>query len=294
MEWVATNKRLLKYMNRALSEDGNRDTVVAARYVALNTKAKLVRGDIVIAAANGYATAREYSEILKRALPIACAIEYVHAASLIEDDMTDKSELRRSFPACHIRFGEDIAHNASQHLVQRAYEIIASERTLTDKQRVDIIIRASKAGREMTIGQDKDITQKGLETLEDVLKMYEQKTGALIGAAAVSGGIVGGAPLGDVILLNRIWRRCGVAYQIGDDLLDALGREENIGKPTNQDQGKLTVIQALGGNIDKVMALKKRFDDMVKGDVAKLNGEYTLLKEIIFKMGSKHQELISG
>ncbi len=275
-------RELYVHMGNVLSDMSvpRQKTVEAARYVALNENGGLHRPLLLFSAADGY------SIPIKRALPFGAAIEFIHSASLIDDDIADKSDLRRGKSSCHIAFGEDIARLANTFLIQKAYGQIAEGNDFSMKKKVEIIARAHDVGAKMCLGQERDITQEGLDRCEDVIRMYERKTGALIGLSLSIGGIIGGASPDEIEALNRIGINSGVSYQIIDDALDNIVDTRDTGKPKNQDVNKKTLLNLIGW--DNVKALKKEKDLEIDNLIYSLNGEFSLLRNALKKLTCAH------
>ncbi len=275
-------RELYDHMGNVLSDMSvpRQQTVEAARYVALNESGGLHRPLLL------FATAEGYSIPIKRALPLGAAVEFIHSASLIDDDIADKSDLRRGKPSCHIAFGEDVARLANTFLVQKAYGQIAEGNDFSLKKKVEIIARAHDVGARMCLGQERDITQDGLDKYSDVVRMYERKTGALIGLALSIGGIIGGASQEEVEALSRIGVNAGVSYQIIDDALDNIADERDTGKPKNQDANKKTLLNLIGW--DNVKALKKERDSEIDKLLYSFDGEFPMLETLLKKLTCAH------
>ncbi len=177
------------------------------------------------------------------ALPFACAIECVHASSLIHDDMPcmDNDELRRGKPTNHIVFGEDIALLAGDALITRGYELAARNRFVAPETALSataMLLRDAGAfgmmgGQQIDLLGEKDPVDFPL-----LLKMHAKKTGALIRASACLGCHAAGiSDFNDVRMKAAIAyaEGIGLAFQIVDDILDAVGDEKTLGKKTQMD-----------------------------------------------------------
>ncbi len=260
-------------------------TIEAESHMLLNDSGGLYRPLLLIATAKGYSVA------VKKALPFAAAVEFVHAASLIEDDIMDKSDTRRDKPSCHIQFGIDIALLAHTHLVQRAYEQILNPlNRVTNGQRIAIARKAYAVGKGMTLGQERDVTQESLESKEEIVRMYEKKSGLLIGLALASGGILGGACEEDVQALERMGIKAGVGYQIIDDALDERAPQSVTGKPRGQDANKKTLLKLVGW--EEVKKLKAESDSEVDRLYGTLHGDQSLLMDLMLHLRHKHDQYL--
>ncbi len=186
------------------------------------------------------------------AMALACAIEMIHAYSLIHDDLPcmDDDDFRRGKPSCHKAFGEANALLAGDGLLTLAFET-AADAPLSDAQRVEAVRTLAKAAgvRGMLGGQVIDLSCEGKPVdLETLNTLYELKTGALLRASARLGCLAGNA--GEELLetADRYARACGLAFQITDDILDVAGDAEKLGKPTGSDEEnhKTTYVTLLG------------------------------------------------
>ncbi|WP_185984922.1 polyprenyl synthetase family protein [Aureimonas mangrovi] len=184
------------------------------------------------------------------AVDIGCAIEMVHAASLILDDLPcmDDAELRRGEPALHRRHGEDIAVLAAVSLLSDAYGLVAAQASLDAAARVECVAILSRAVglRGLVGGQFQDLREGQRErALSQILETNALKTGSLFRAAVEAGAIVAGAqaarePLSDFA------QELGHAFQLLDDLLDKAPDARVSGKNPGQDAGKSTVVALIG------------------------------------------------
>jgi len=190
------------------------------------------------------------------ALPAACALEMVHAYSLIHDDLPcmDDDDLRRGKPSCHIAFGEAVAVLAGdglqtcafEHLSDgRAVSLLGAERALRLVRCISTAIGASG----MLGGQTIDVTKEGVCLTPDAHReMVQMKTGALLRAAVECGCICAGAGEEKTALALRFGEAVGTAFQVTDDILDVEGDKDRLGKPvgSDADQKKNTFVTVLG------------------------------------------------
>lgn len=186
------------------------------------------------------------------ALPAACAVEMVHAYSLIHDDLPamDNDDLRRGQPTCHRKFDEATAILAGDALLTRAFEVLAKGIQPPSLAAECCAVLAEAAGACCLVGgQADDIhavqTSASLDLLESI---HRRKTGALIEAAIALGAAIAGAPAEIRGGLSEYSRALGLAFQITDDLLDLEGDEKLVGKRLKKDdaQQKLTFPRFLG------------------------------------------------
>lgn len=172
------------------------------------------------------------------ALPIACAIEFLHTSSLILDDLPamDDAKLRRGRAALNLMYGEGLALLAALALLNQAYALLARDgegRAGTGR----LIAEASRCiGPDGMIGgQAADIDIRTSRDNSHALASRQLKTTALARLTIVAGAIADGAAEQDVAALARYGECLGSAYQIRDDLLDELGESATIGKNVGQD-----------------------------------------------------------
>ena len=182
--------------------------------------------------------------------PFMAAIEFIHSYSLVHDDLPamDNDDYRRGKLTTHKKFGEDFGILAGDALLNHAYEtmlnaILSSYSNGYDK---DIIFRmnkaasviAGKAGIDgMVGGQSLDVYLTGKDMNKDQLDyIFNLKTGALIEASFMAGGILAGADDNTVDDLCLAGHLVGVAFQIQDDILDIYGSEKELGKPVHSDE----------------------------------------------------------
>lgn len=202
-------------------------------------------------------TARMFSEDVPE-LPYFCAaIEFIHSYSLVHDDMPciDNDEYRRGRKTTHAVYGETTALLAGDGLLNFAYETASASFEVTNnpvKAAKALSVLAKKAGIfGMVGGQAVDVecekTNNPL-TKEKLLYIHENKTGALIEASMMIGGILAGASDEDVKKLERAASDIGIAFQIRDDILDVEGSFEELGKPIGSDEenGKDTYVTLFG------------------------------------------------
>ena len=188
------------------------------------------------------------------AMPFACAIEMIHAYSLIHDDLPcmDNDDFRRGKPSCHKQFGEANALLAGDSLLTYAFEYpLTAESSLPAERRLAALRELAKfAGcRGMAGGQyiDLDSEEKKIPpALLDKLQLL--KTSALMRASGDMGAIIGGAEDEQLAAADNYCRLIGLAFQITDDILDVTGDEKLLGKPTHSDEAneKSTYVSLYG------------------------------------------------
>ncbi len=186
------------------------------------------------------------------AMPAACAVEMVHAYSLIHDDLPamDDDDLRRGLPTCHRKFGEALAILAGDALLALALEVVACGVRPAEAAAACCGVLARAAGPcELVGGQADDVRGGdgggGIEVLESI---HRRKTGAMIRASLRLGAITARAGAAELEALDGYGRSLGLLFQITDDLLDVRGQQEQTGKRVGKDSAlhKLTYPGLLG------------------------------------------------
>jgi geranylgeranyl diphosphate synthase type II len=231
---------------RAVPEMGSHPATLddAMRYTLL-LPGKRLRGILVLATC----------ELLKGrtedALPLACAVELVHASSLILDDLPsmDAATLRRGKPTLHKVVGEANAILAAVALLNSAYAMIQDAPALKDRARVRASARLAEAiGVSGLIGgQVADLEATGRKVDLDALEyIHSHKTGALFIAAAELGAIAAGGRARDSEALSLYAKNLGLAFQITDDLLDYSGNPGTTGKDAGLDRNRTTFVNLCG------------------------------------------------
>jgi len=186
----------------------------------------------------------------------ACAVELVHAYSLVHDDLPamDDDDLRRGQPTCHKAFGEATAILAGDALQALAFHVLAHDGAMLASaghrvQMIDTLAVAS-GSRGMAGGQALDLAAVGRTlTLAELENMHIHKTGALIRASVVLAAMSSPeVDAGVVAQLDHYAKRIGLAFQVQDDILDIEGDPESAGKRLRKDEerGKATFVSLLG------------------------------------------------
>ncbi|UPY39114.1 polyprenyl synthetase family protein [Sediminicoccus sp. KRV36] len=211
---------------------------------------KRMRGFLVLEGARQFGVSRS------AALRVACAIEMMHAYSLIHDDLPamDNDDLRRGKPTSHKQFDEATAILAGDALQCHAFTVLADDATHPDPAvRIELVRMLARAAgpRGMCGGQMLDIMAEQATTpLEEpaIGRLQLLKTGKLIEFSAEAGAVLGKAASSQRHALAAYGRDLGAAFQIADDLLDATASTETMGKATAKDAeaGKATLVGLLG------------------------------------------------
>lgn len=218
------------------------------------------------------------------ALPVAAAVEALHAYSLVHDDLPamDDDDLRRGQPTTHIRFNEATAILAGDALQSMAFGLLASDAVGSAAVRVALVQAFADAvgARGMVYGQMLDIAAESADlplTLDEITQLQNGKTGALIEFSAKAGALLAGA---DPAPLTSYARNVGLAFQIADDILDVTGDEAATGKRVGKDDaaGKATFVSLLG--LDGARALEQDLTEKGKNALSPYGDRAGNLREL--------------
>jgi farnesyl diphosphate synthase len=194
---------------------------------------------------------------------VACAVEMIHAYSLVHDDLPcmDDDVLRRGKPTVHVEFDQATAMLAGDALQALAFQLLSEQPRMADAAVPLEMVRtlAVAAGsRGMAGGQAFDLESTGKQLSQPELEfMHVRKTGALISAAVKLGALCGGSC---PAALEQYAHRVGLAFQVVDDVLDAEASTATLGKTAGKDskQGKPTYVSAMGAPRAKAFAEELR------------------------------------
>jgi len=228
-----------------------------AKYSLLGS-GKRVRSSLSLAVSDCFSIPRS------KILPFAAAVELIHAASLIHDDLPclDNDDLRRGKPSCHKAFGEGYAVIAGDYLLGRAFSLVVRSEDITAEEKSNLVQLLAFATEMLCEGQVLDINaqytsldsqSKKLSSIElrnELIRRHSKKTGALIEASVV-------APLYLIScierekympLLSDYGKKIGLLFQVVDDILDQTASVEEMGKLGKSDTrlGIYTYVSVLG------------------------------------------------
>jgi octaprenyl-diphosphate synthase len=158
-------------------------------------------------------------------------VELVHMATLVHDDTIDKSAVRRGKPTINSRWNEQVSIIMGDYVYTKVFKILA------DLKMFKVMDILAKSTHDMTIGEMAQIERKNnLTTTEDeYMTVIDNKTASLIAAACEIGATVGGAGERGAEVCSSFGRQVGLAFQIMDDILDFVGDERVLGKPSGSD-----------------------------------------------------------
>ena len=263
------------------ADDGPAHLHEAMRYASLNG-GKRIRAMLVYAAGHAVNAAMDDLD------PAACAVELIHAYSLVHDDLPamDNDSLRRGKPSCHVAYDEATAILVGDGLQSLAFETLAgysSANLQPEKQMQMIKLLAGAAGHAgMVGGQAWDMAAQGSKlTIDQLSELHLGKTGALIKASVLLGALSGETSTATTIAaLEEFSTRIGLAFQIVDDILDEEADTETLGKNSGVDRAlsKATFQATIGLEASRQMA--KRCHSKALSALDILNGDTHFLRTL--------------
>jgi len=237
------------------------DIEKAARYACL-TKGHYWRPLLLVK------TAKCYRVDIEESLPSAIALELIHNASLILDDLPsmDNAVSRRKIKSCHAKYNTAVAELCSHYLIQLAILTITNSRR--NSQKTEILNSMAETALLLLKGQENDLSTKET-SLEEKIEEYKLKSGSLFALATVIGGRLGYPPHEEIDHLRNFGMNLGVAYQIKDDIADY-----RIDKKI----GRKTLIHLVGlkeGNM-----LKKEYERLARSELKQISRNLSPLETI--------------
>ena len=287
-------QRIFAYMPK---ESSFQKTVIDAMQYTMEAGGKRIRPMLMVETYHLFGGKDKFIE------PFMAAIEMIHTYSLIHDDLPalDNDDYRRGRKTAHVVYGEAMAILAGDSLLNYAYETAAKAYTMVeraDREDISVMQRELQMRRAvdqaMTIlaarpgiygmigGQVADVELTGTRlTKEQLLYIYENKTGALIEAAMLIGAVLAGASDKELEKIRQVAYNVGMAFQIQDDILDETATFEELGKPIHSDEisGKVTYVTIHGIEASKkeVERLSEEAIAIVKG----MRGDGSFLNALI-------------
>jgi octaprenyl-diphosphate synthase len=174
-----------------------------------------------------------------RSIRLACAVELLHTATLIHDDVVDQAPLRRGRPSTNARWGDDASVLVGDHLYSKSFAMLVRD---NDRAIMETLARATVSMTEAEVFQ-LERKRSGVTTEADYLRIITQKTASFISACSRIGALLGGLPVAQADGLTRYGLDIGVAFQISDDALDFVADQDRLGKAIGSDlrEGKRTL-----------------------------------------------------
>lgn len=272
------NARLEELMRA--DEDACPTLVEAMRY-SLLTPGKRVRPLLALL------TALDCGRDPRPLIDFGCALELVHCASLMLDDLPcmDNARMRRGQPAAHIQFGEATTTLAAIALLNQAFGVIASSSTLAESVRCQLVARVSQAvgTAGLVSGQSRDLVERkgGLDS-DGLARINQQKTGVLFELAVVGGGMIVDLSQARLEALNSYAGHVGQAFQTADDLLDCRKHSKNSGKDCGADVDKAGSVHQVGESAmrERLQHELARADDQLE----RLGLDQSLLRAFVLSL----------
>jgi len=249
----------------------NLDLIFEAEKYSLLSGGKRVRAFLV------FEFCKAFGKGEKEAAPFACAVEMIHAYSLIHDDLPcmDDDDYRRGKLTNHKVYGEAVAVLAGDALLTKAFEVAASNRSVTSNVALCAVTALAEAAgdRGMVGGQILDI--KAEESNKNELSMLENihrlKTGAMIKVSAKLGCLAAGIDPESEIMRDaeKYAENVGYAFQIVDDVLDVVGDSAVLGKNTGSDKNNNKLTYMSFYSVDEALTLARKLTDNAVAIISK-------------------------
>ena len=228
------------------------------------------------------AVARAFGWLSRSVIQAAAGIELIHTYLLVLDDVVDEARVRRGRPCCHVRYGEDVAQYACLRLSDLSLTLLV-EAACAQRISCGVVIdKVSELRRNLIWAQEfeRDLalgtvaaTQKNLRTL------YELKGGTWFAFITELGAVLAGTDGSNCVLAAKIGQHVGTAYQIQDDILDATGNPDELGKAVGMDKGLKNYVTVLG--LAEARLRRDTEYQRAVSLVGRLHGDTKLLSEVI-------------
>lgn len=268
-------------------EEGPQKTVIQAMRYSVMAGGKRLRPLLMQEAY------RLFGKEDSKVYPFMAALEYIHNYSLVHDDLPamDNDEYRRGQKTTHVVYGEDLAILAGDALLNYAFETIAEGMSEYPGD-ADMVrafrIFSQKAGIfGMVGGQSVDVINENNNSdmnMDDILFIHENKTAALIECALMCGAALAGANDEQISQMEKAGSNIGLAFQIQDDILDATGSFEELGKPIGSDakNQKATYLSLQG--MEKSVADVKRLSKEAVDILGQMPNRNEFLEELVMSL----------
>jgi octaprenyl-diphosphate synthase len=216
------------------------------------------------------------------ALKLAAAVEFIHTATLLHDDVVDGSQLRRGKVAAHLIWGGASSVLVGDFLFARAFELMVETGSLRALQ---ILAKASRVIAEGEVLQLTRSHDLGLDQ-DTYIEIIRSKTAELFAAAAEAGGVVAGASEERILALRTYGQNLGLAFQLTDDALDYGGKTETLGKNAGDDfrEGKATLPLLLA--ITRSGPRETPFWERVIGQMQQTEADFKRARELVVGTGA--------
>ena len=177
---------------------------------------------------------------------LGAAIEIIHNFTLVHDDIMDNDEVRRGRPAVHVAFDYPTAINAGDAMLAVSFEVLSESMHISSEHLRELVLIIGQMVRRVSEGQQMDMDFENSDSVSEseYLKMISGKTAAMFTTSARTGAVLSGATDDVVESLSEWGENVGLCFQLMDDLIDAMGDSDTLGKPACSDviEGKRTLI----------------------------------------------------
>lgn len=274
-----------------LSETGYQKTIFEAVNYSLMAGGKRLR-PLFLAECNRMLGGAGGKDALVAAF--AAALEMIHTYSLVHDDLPamDNDEYRRGKLTTHAKYGEAMGILAGDALLNQAFEVVSAalvqeqekERLMAGVRALQVL--AEKAGMYgMLGGQVVDVEKTGQAvSAREMEFIYQLKTGALLEAAMMIGGILAGADRQQVEKLREAAAAVGMAFQIQDDILDVTSSLEVLGKPVHSDEKNEKTTYVTAHSLTEAKEQVKRLSEQAVGCIEQMPGDKEFVKALILSL----------
>jgi geranylgeranyl diphosphate synthase type II len=216
-------------------------------------------------------------------LPTALALELVHTFSLVHDDLPamDDDHLRRGLPTTHVRYGEDVAILVGDALLAAAFLLVAERQGGAPERRLAVLSLLARATGGMIGGQYLDVRAPDLVDEDGLERLHRLKTGALLEASVGCAVLLAAPDEQSASALAAFAAELGLLFQIVDDVLDATGSDESLGKPAGSDErrGRRTYVSVLG--LDGARRRAERCELAARAELSRVRGETGTLVAVL-------------
>jgi farnesyl diphosphate synthase/geranylgeranyl diphosphate synthase type II len=237
-----------------------------------------------------YCVANLFDVELAKVDSSSCAVEFIHAYSLIHDDLPamDDDDIRHNQPSCHRQFDEARAILAGDGLQALAFEVLVNDCSLRSEVKIELLSILTHAAFEMAEGQAIDLSIVNQTVDIDFLEnMHRKKTGALLSCAVDLGAVIAQCSQQDRAILKQFSHAIGLAYQIQDDVLDVEMPGDILGKKQHSDseKNKPTYPAVIGLQASKIayQTLYQQADEVLQN----LSVDAKLLQTLIKKLQTR-------
>ncbi|KPL01099.1 MAG: hypothetical protein AMJ91_01430 [candidate division Zixibacteria bacterium SM23_73_3] len=234
-------KKDLILFDEKLKENLNSDSALISQVAMhlINRKGKRLRPAMVFLSYGACANLKVNSAFNLQVMSVALAVEFIHTATLLHDDVIDQSKVRRGQVSVNHKWNNMVSVLMGDFLLARALRLIVETKSLS------LLSTASRATEKLSIGEMKEVQESHNFDLDEetYLQIISAKTASLFTASCESGALIAGVEKKVQERLKEYGENLGIAFQITDDLLDWLGESEKTGKGLGNDlkEGKITL-----------------------------------------------------